>query len=446
MWRKIGMGDKDRHNSLHGIKRISQNRLTFVVSFSTCMIPFHSFTLANGLQVFVHPNANLPKVVVNLLYKVGSKDEDPQRTGFAHLFEHLMFEGSRNVPNFNAELEKVGGECNAFTSVDITNYYITLPANQLEVAFWLESDRMLALNFSEERLENQKGVVIQEYYQRYENQPYGLAYQHIRDLHFDVHPYKWTPIGKEMRHVEEASLQEVEDFFYGYYAPNNAVLVVAGDVSSEEVQRLSEKWFGDIPARTLKKHAIPQEAAQQQAKFKQVYDKVPHKAAYKMYHIPAYGTRAYFVADLLTDLLSAGKSGKLFQDLVKQQQLTSSVSAFVWSMCDPGALSINAKLSENVSFEQYEQALAASLAGIEGLKEVDLARIKRKVEADAVYAHMHLLDIARNLAFCASVGDAQLLNTLTDTYQSITLAEIKAAARTYFAPENSSTLYYVPQG
>lgn len=408
-------------------------------------VNFETHTLANGLKVIIHEDHTIPKAVFNIMYHIGSKDEEADKTGFAHLFEHLMFEGSVNIPRYDIELQKVGGDNNAFTSCDITNYYLTLPSNQLETAFWLESDRMLALDFSQERLDNQKKVVIEEFKQRYLNQPYGDAMNLLRGLHYTTHPYQWATIGKEIAHIEEATLDYVKSFFYGYYAPNNATLVVAGDVKPGEVLVLAEKWFGAIPIRPLKKHALPQEPKQTAARFMTKEADVPYIGVYKMFHIPGHAERGYYIADIITDILSSGTSGKLFQDLVIKQQIASSASAFTWGMTDPGVLSINAQLTEGKSIEKYEKALKKCLKQLQDLTETDLQRIKNKLQSNFLMEKVYVLNKAMGLAFADALGDANTINETPKIYASLSLAEVKQAALSYLDESNSSTLYYVPK-
>lgn len=407
-------------------------------------LDFETFYLANGLKVIVHEDHSIPKAVVNILYRVGSRDEEAHRTGFAHLFEHLMFEGSKHIPHYDAPLQRVGGENNAFTSCDITNYYLSVPSNQLETAFWLESDRMLELDFSEEKLAIQKSVVIEEFKQRYLNQPYGDAMNLLRGLAFQTHPYQWATIGKEISHVEEATLDYVKDFFFGYYAPNNATMVVAGDVNLAEVKELAEKWFAPIPKRELKKHALPQEPKQTEARFMTKKADVPFTGIYKMYHIPAHTEKGFYIADILTDIMSGSKSAKLFQALVQEQQIATSVGAFTWGMAEPGALSINAQLAEGQTIEKYETALSAAIADLQNLTEDDLVRIKNKLQSAFVLEKMELLNRAMGIAWYDFLGDANLINHAPDFYQNITLAEVKQAAAEFLAAENCATLYYVP--
>ncbi|MCI4670992.1 MAG: insulinase family protein [Bacteroidia bacterium] len=409
-------------------------------------LAYQSRVLNNGLHVLVHEDHSVPKAVVDIIYKVGSKDEDPERTGFAHLFEHLMFEGSKNIPQYDIPLQRVGGENNAFTTADVTNYFISLPSSQLETAFWLESDRMLELAFSEEKLEIQKKVVIEEYKQRYLNQPYGDAFIKLRALHYKAHPYQWPTIGKEIRHIEEATLQDVKDFFFGYYAPNNATLVVVGDVVPEEVFDLAEKWFGPIPSRKLKKHPITQEPRQEEVRKAHHQGNVPIPAIYKMYHIPGNVDQNYYVADILTDLLSNGKSGILFQHMVKNTQLSSGTQAFSWGLHDPGVISIDGKLAEGVSFEQFEGGLKTAIEMLEATSQEDLDRIKRKLQATFVLQKTNFLNKAIAFAMSDALGDIELINTTPEIYQNIKLDEVKAAVKDYFREDNSSTLYYSPVG
>ena len=402
------------------------------------------FTLDNGLKVVVHEDHSIPKAVIDIVYRVGSKDEEEHRTGFAHLFEHLMFEGSKHIPNYEKPLQRAGGQNNAFTTSDITNYYLSIPSNQLETGFWLESDRMLELSFSQKKLDIQKSVVIEEYKQRYLNQPYGDAHLLLRALHFEVHPYKWAPIGKDISHIESASLDEVKNFFYGYYAPNNATLIVVGDVKPAQVRALAEKWFGEIPKRSLKKHPITQEPVQTSPRHKVVHGNVPFPAVYKMFHIPAYIEEAYYVADLLTDLLTNGNGSILHQQIVKEKQLSHSVSAFSWGMHDPGAISIDAKITEGCSTDTYESALEEALHMLQELTEEDLERMKGKLLAGFVMQKTTFLNKAVGIAFSDALGDVNLINTTPDIYRSITLDQVKSAAAAYLAPENCSTLYYLP--
>lgn len=410
------------------------------------VIKYDSFVLDNGLKVIVHEDHSIGKVVVDVIYNVGARNEDEERTGFAHLFEHLMFGGSKHIPNYDNPLQKVGGENNAFTTNDLTNYYLTLPYNQIETGFWLESDRMLELDFSQRNLDVQKSVVIEEFKQRYLNRPYGDAHLELRAVHFTKHPYKWPTIGKEISHIEGATLENVKDFFYGYYAPNNATLVVAGHVTVAEARRLAEKWFGPISRRELKHRPLPVEPAQTEARSKTVYRDVPFPAVYKMYHIPAKTDPGYYAADIITDILSAGKAGHLFQHMVKEKEVATSARAFSWGAHDPGMISIDGTLARGKTIEEYETALQEVLDGLLDISEKELQRVKNAIESQYVMERTKILNKAMMLAMSDVAGDVDLANTSLQHYLAVSREDIVAATRKILRPENSSTLYYLPEG
>ena len=338
-------------------------------------------------------------------------------------------------------LQNVGGENNAFTTPDVTNYYLSLPSNQLETAFWLESDRMLELSFSNEKLEIQKRVVIEEYKQRYLNQPYGDSYIKLLNLHYTTHPYRWPTIGREISHIEDATLQDVKEFFYGFYAPNNATMIVAGDVNPQEVMELAQKWFGPIPSRKLSKKPLPQEPKQTEAKRMTAHGNVPIPAYYKTYHIPGNAEKSYYVADILTDLLSNGKSGILFQEMVKTRKLASSINCFTWGLHDPGIIAIDSRISPGVSTEIFESALQEALNKLLEIKEEDLNRIKQKLQATFVMQKTTILNKAMGFAMSDVLGDPELVNTTPQIYQNISLEEVHEAVGTFLHPDNSSTLF-----
>ncbi|MBA4056493.1 MAG: peptidase M16, partial [Marivirga sp.] len=304
------------------------------------MVSFKEFTLENGLKVIVHEDPTVQIAVMNILYDVGSRDERPEKTGFAHLFEHLMFGGSKNIPNYDEPLQRVGGENNAFTNTDITNYYLTLPASNIETGFWLESDRMLSLSFDPKVLEVQRKVVIEEFKQRYLNQPYGDVWLKLRPLAYQVHSYQWATIGKEISHIEDATMEDVKEFFFRYYVPNNAVLVVAGNVTADQVKKLSEKWFGPVPAGTKGRNLVA-EPKQTKKRFLEVGAKVPASAFYKAYHMPGRFHQDYYAIDLLNDIMSRGQSSRLYQQLVKEKEIFTSISSFVMGTIDPGLFVIS---------------------------------------------------------------------------------------------------------
>jgi zinc protease len=408
------------------------------------MIQYEQFTLANGLRVFVHPDTTTPLAAVNILYNVGSRDEDPDRTGFAHLFEHLMFGGSQHIPSYDEPLQRVGGENNAFTSADITNYYITLPAANLETAFWLESDRMLSLSFDPQVLAVQQKVVIEEFNQRYLNQPYGDVWLRLRPLAYQTHPYRWATIGKDISHIADATLDDVRAFFFTHYRPNNAVLVVAGHVTTEQVKALSEKWFGPIPAGEPLGRNLPAEPVQTEARFAETTASVPLDALYKTWHMPGRFDADFQTADLLSDLLGRSKSSRLHQQLVRERPLFSSIGAYITATVDPGLLVVSGTLNQGVTLEEADAAVQAVLQQVmdEPVDADELQKVKNQAEATQTFSEVELLNRAMNLAFAANAGNADLVNQESARIQAVTVEGLHTVARRILRPENSSTLYY----
>jgi zinc protease len=411
------------------------------------MIHFEEFTLSNGLRCIVHEDHTTPMAVLNILYNVGSRDEDPHHTGFAHLFEHLMFSGSVNIPNYDEPLQRVGGENNAFTSPDITNYYLTVPAANIETGFWLESDRMLSLAFSEQGLEVQRKVVVEEFKQNYLNQPYGDVWLKLRPLAYQVHPYNWATIGKEVSHIENAVMDDVRAFFAKHYSPTNAILVVAGAVPVAEVKRLAEKWFEPIPSGTHYERNLPVEPRQTQARHLDVAADVPVTAFYKVYHMPGRADEAYYPVDLLGDMLGRGKSSRLYQRLVKERPLFNNVSASCTGSLEPGLLVISGKLNAGVTPEEADAAVEEILAELRTTEVApeELEKVKNQAEASIVFGEIELLNRAMNLAYSKLMGDANLVNQESVRIQAITPAAVLAAAQEVLRPENSTTLYYRAQ-
>lgn len=408
------------------------------------MILYEKFVLDNGLQVFVHEDHNVPLAAVNILYNVGSRDEREDKTGFAHLFEHLMFGGSKHIPAYDEPLQKVGGENNAFTSPDITNYYITLPSTNLETAFWLESDRMLSLNFDPEVLEVQRKVVIEEFNQRYLNQPYGDIWLKLRPLAYEHHPYRWATIGKEISHIEQATMQDVQDFFFKFYRPNNAIMVVAGDVHLDQVKQLSEKWFGPISAGEKYERRLPQEVKQTTKKVLETSAKVPLNAFYKAYHMPGRLDEGYHASDLLSDILGRGKSSRLYERLVKSDPLFNSVSSYITASADPGLLVISGKLNDGVSFEKAEEGIQQIIDEMiqSGPTVEELEKVKIQAEASLVFGEVEVLNRAMNLAYAAFLGDPELVNKDLQIIKSIGKEELQKMAKEILREENSSVLKY----
>lgn len=408
------------------------------------MIKYDKFILGNGLTVIVHQDKSTPLACVNVLYDVGARDEDEARTGFAHLFEHLMFGGSINIPSYDEPLQRVGGENNAFTTNDITNYYVTLPAANLETALWLESDRMLSLAFSEKSLEVQRNVVIEEFKQRYLNQPYGDVWLLIRPLAYKVHPYRWATIGKEISHIENAVMDDVKAFFKKFYCPKNAVLVVAGDVTSEQVKPLIEKWFGPIPSDDKHARNLPAEPRQEEYRSETVHRDVPFDAVYMNFHMCARNDPEYQAMDLISDILSRGNSSRLYNRLVKDQRLFGEINAFVMGDSDKGTFVVSGKLNEGVTTERAEEAVFHELKKLqeELVPERELQKVKNKVESSHLFAEMGILDKSMNLAFYELMGDANLINTELEKYKRVTSEEIRSIAKEVFRKTNCSALHY----
>ena len=408
------------------------------------MIQFEKFTLSNGLRVIVHEDPSTPMAVVNIMYDVGAKDESPDKTGFAHLFEHLMFGGSVNIDDFETPLNMAGGENNAYTSNDVTNYHIQLPAENLETALWLESDRMLSLAFNKKSLEVQRKVVIEEFKEHYINKPYGDVWFKMRAMAYQQHPYRWMTIGKELSHIEDASLQDVKDFFFKHYRPANAILVVAGNVKAEKVFPLVEKWFGDIPSGEKYTRSIPIEPQQVEARRMEVKADVPIDALYKCWHMDGRMQHGYYVADLITEVLGGGTSSRLYQSLVKEKKLFSAIACYQFGSVDKGLLTIEGKLVKGVKMEDAEAAIDSELEKLknEYISEKELTKIKNKTEATLAFEDMSALTRANNLAFYELLGDAALFNNDRDKYFAVTAEDIRQYSRTIFDVTNSNTLLY----
>jgi len=408
------------------------------------LIQYNTFTLDNGLTVIHHQDESTQLCVINTLYNVGSKHEDPNKTGFAHLFEHLMFGGSVNIEEFDEELQNAGGESNAFTSNDITNYYLTLPSNNIETGFWLESDRMLSLDFSQESLDVQKSVVIEEFKERYLNQPYGDVWLKILPLAYKVHPYSWPTIGKEISHIENATLDDVKAFFKSFYCPNNAVLVVAGNISLEKCKTLCEKWFAPIPKQQINKPPYQKEPKQSEARKETVYAEVPQDMIVMAFHIPARTEKGYYVADLISDILGAGKSARLYNALVKKNPMFSELDAYLSGDIDEGLLLVEGKLLPNISMEEAENAIISELdkLKIAEVEELELQKVKNKSETNILFNDVGSLNKAMKLAYAWVLGDIELVNQEAEIYLSVNQKDIKQLAKEIFDLNNCSTLYY----
>ena len=408
------------------------------------MIAFNRFVLDNGLRVLVLEDKSTPMAVVNVMYDVGARDEDPTKTGFAHLFEHLMFGGSVNIKDYDEPLQRAGGENNAYTTTDLTNSDCQLPAQKIETAFWLESDRMLSLAFSKKSLDTQRKVVCEEFKEHYINKPYGDVWHKLRALAYTKHPYQWMTIGKELSHIENAQLDDVKHFFFKHYRPVNAILVVAGNTTTEEVKRLAEKWFGPIPMGEKYIRQLPQEPEQTSARLLQVTADVPLDAWYKAWHMDARTEKGYYVAELITEMLGGGGSSRLYQALVKEKQLFSNIDCYQFGAIDKGLLAIEGKLVKGVKMEDAAKAVDEELGKIQSnlVDEKELQKVKNKTESIIAFEDMTIMSRAGSLANYELLGNPNLMNEELEKYQAITTEDILHYSQKIFRPTNSNTLEY----
>jgi predicted Zn-dependent peptidase len=409
------------------------------------MIHYNKFTLKNGLKVIVHEDFTTPMVAMNILYDVGAKDENPNQTGFAHLFEHLMFGGSVNIPEYDEPLQNAGGENNAYTTNDLTNYYIQIPAKNAEIAFWLESDRMLSLAFGEKSLDVQRKVVCEEFKEHYINKPYGDAWKYLRELVYTQHPYQWMTIGKELSHIENAQLQDVKNFFFKHYRPQNAILCVAGNITTEKVKELSEKWFEPIEAGEKYNRNIADEPEQTSPRKLVLEKEVPVSVIYKAYPMAARREKNYYIADLISDVLSGGNSARLHQRLVKEQKLFSQIDCYHTGSVEKGLLVIEGKISEGITAEQADAAIEKELDLLksEKIAETELEKVKTKIESMLAFEDLSLLNRANNLAFYELLGDASQMNTEFENYNQVTVDDIFEQANEILNPNKCSTMFYL---
>lgn len=408
------------------------------------MINFEEFTLGNGLRVIVHEDPTVQIAVLNVLYDVGSRDEEPDKTGFAHLFEHLMFGGSMNIANYDEPLQKVGGENNAFTNTDITNYYLTVPAPNIETGFWLESDRMLSLSFDPNVLEVQRKVVVEEFKQRYLNQPYGDVWLKLRPLAYKKHPYQWATIGKEISHIEGATMEDVRKFFFRFYVPSNAVLVVAGNVTVDQVRALSEKWFGTIRSPEAPERQLPSEPPQKEKRTLAIEADVPASALYKAYHMPGRFDKDYFAVDLMSDVLTRGQSSRMYQKLVKEKEIFTSLSSFTMGTLDPGLVVFNGRVKDGIDLKDAEGEVNAVIEDFirEGATAEELEKVKNQAYATIEFGEVEVMNRAMNLAFAKLSGDANYVNEEGKLIGAVTLDDIQRSAKKILREENAAVMYY----
>lgn len=409
------------------------------------MIRYKKFSLDNGLRVLVHEDKSTPLVAMNILYDVGSRDEDPTTTGLAHLFEHLMFGGSINIPDFDEPLQLVGGENNAFTNNDITNYYLTVPSANIETAFWLESDRMLELDFSPRNLNTQQNVVIEEFNQRYLNQPYGDAILKLRPLSYKVHPYRWPTIGMDIDHIKNVDIDRVKRFFFSHYAPNNAILTLTGNIDFDLARNLSEKWFGPIERRAIRSRELPPEPLQTEARTLILERDVPSDALYKVWHIGSRESTDFYTLDLITDLLAGGESGRLHIRLVRERKMFSEINAYMTADIDPGLMIVQGRLMKGIDINEADKAVEEvinSLLNNENIKQ-EMEKVKNKFESSTVFSNTSILNKAASLSFFELLGNPDLINNEVDSFRNVTHKMMADAVRKYLVPSNCSTLSYI---
>jgi predicted Zn-dependent peptidase len=409
------------------------------------MINYKKFVLENGLRVLVHEDKSTPLVAINILYDVGSRDEDQTMTGLAHLFEHLMFGGSLNIPDYDTPLQLVGGENNAFTSNDITNYYLTVPSENIETGFWLESDRMLQLDFSQKNLETQRNVVIEEFNQRYFNQPYGDATLKMRPLAYKVHPYRWPTIGMDLAHIKGIELEQVKSFFFSHYAPNNAILALTGNIEYDRAYKLTRKWFGPIEKRAIRSRNLPVEPQQTEARIITVERDVPSTALYKVWHVGPRNGKDFYTLDLITDLLAGGESGRLYTKLVREKKLFSEINAYLSADIDPGLIIVQGKLMKGIDIQHADESINEVIIDLqkEEITKDEMEKVKNKFESSTVFSNTSILNKAANLSFCELLGNPALINNEVDLYRNVSHGMVIEALEKYFIPTNCSTINYM---
>jgi zinc protease len=406
------------------------------------MIKFEKFTLENGLRVIFHKDEATPMAVVNTLYDVGARDENPEKTGFAHLFEHLMFGGSVNIPDFDMPLQRAGGESNAFTSNDITNYYDVLPAQNIETALWLESDRMLSLAFTEKSLETQRSVVIEEFKQRYLNQPYGDVWLKLRPLAYKNHPYQWATIGKEIKHIEEAKMEDVKAFFSKFYCPSNAILCIAGNFELEEIKSLITKWYGDIPSGTKHIRTIPQEEIQTEFREETIERQVPSDAFYYAFKMCDRKSKDYYTFDIISDALGGDKSSRLYNSIQKKQKLVTDIQSYIIGSLDEGLFLISGKIAPGKTFEELDEKLWIELEKIknEEIPHLELNRLKNKIQTSKEFQEQGLLNRAMSLSYFELIGNPNAINEEEIAYGSISSSDFSRVANVLFDKNKCSLL------
>jgi zinc protease len=409
------------------------------------MISYTKHVLNNGLTLLINTDYSTKIATINTLYKVGARDEHSEKTGFAHLFEHLMFEGSKHVPHFDKELQKAGGSSNAFTNNDYTNYYCTLPIEAIETALWVESDRMLHLDLSEKNLKNQISVVSEEFKQRYLNQPYGDLWFIVRKMVYKQHPYQWPTIGKDLSHIEKAQMEDVQQFFQTYYNPSNAVLSISGAISSDDAIRLVEKWYGDIPSGKSNKNTYPVELTQTEQRFERVERDVPQNILLKAYLMPERTHTNYYVYDVISELLSGGKTARLYNELVKKNALFTDISAFVTASLSQGMFVVSGRLADGVNMDTANEAVNQLLNDFSSqkVKQDELEKCINNVMFSHAVNSIGVLNKAMNLAYFEMLEDANLFNSELDKYKNVSAEQVQKVSSDLFRKDKENLLYYL---
>lgn len=409
------------------------------------MIKYNEFKLDNGLRVIHHLDTTKNTAVLNLLYNVGARDESPARTGFAHLFEHLMFEGSENIKSFDTELQKAGGVNNAFTSNDITNYYIEIPVENIETALWLESDRMKKLAFSEESLKVQKGVVIEEFKQRYLNQPFGRAHLHLRKLAYNIHPYQWATIGKNIEQIETATLNEVISFFEKFYHPKNGILCIAGNITLDKTIELVNKWFGDLEARKANKNIYEEEPAQIEQRNFFAEQENPQKSIYLAFHKPQKNDPSNYAGDLLASLIGSGKDSMLYKELVINKSIFNQISCYNGDELDPGLFHISGILQKDIDTQTAKKEIFNTLTDPNNKKYLTSDKLKGKINkliTAKAYQESNLLNRAMSLCFAKNRGDIDIVNNEINCYKKVEINDVIIFMNKHLTKENSNAIHY----
>lgn len=410
------------------------------------MIKINTHILENGLRLIHHYDATTQMVALNFLYDVGSRDETPGQTGIAHLFEHLMFGGSEHIPDFDTPLQVAGGESNAWTSDDITNFYDIIPAHNIETAFWLESDRLNKLAFSQKSLEAQKNVVIEEFKQRCLNVPYGDVAHIIRANAFHKHTYRWPVIGEKVEDIENVTLDTVRNFFYSHYAPNNVILCVSGNIHFDRAVELAEKWMSHIPKRDIKQRTIQPEPKQVAQRCVELHREVPQDMIVKAYHMCGRLDTEYHASDIISDILANGNSARFFQNVLMKTEFFTDLDASIWGSIDPGLMVVKGRLRPGVSFDEANEIVDNELNRLatDGVTQYEVDKFVNKYESKECFENISYSEKASKLCYYELLGEARDINDEVNKYRRLNNDDIIRVARKVFCKENETRLYYGP--